>query len=167
VRRPAATVLVALVAGVVAAGVTGLVSAAEPDTSRSVVVRDGDGDVLADVPLTGERFAVGYRNSIYHSRAESRYRVRPDGRFRLVQVAADERAVIEEYYAIVGPRRASAGDRRIWVTAPERAAVFESLTIAATDLGRRTLHVPGHRPVRLWRLVGDDPIVALDVEESS
>lgn len=156
---------------VAAAGVLGLGSAlassSEPD-GLAVVVRDDGGDVLAEVPVPAGRFAVSYRNSIYRTLAESRYRVLPSGRFRIVQVAADQRAVIEEYYAIPGPARAGAADRRTWVTRPERPMTFSELSIAATDLGERTLHVSGHAPVRLWRLVGDqDPIVVLDLERTS
>jgi hypothetical protein len=174
--RPAKTTAAALTAGVgaaVALGVAGLVSLApateRPDSGApAVVVRADDGTALTRVSLApGRGFAIGYRNSIYGSVAEDRYTARPGGRFRLVQIAADERAVIEEYYALPGPDRADAGDRRRWVTDPGRPAVFGELTIAATDLGRRTLHVPGHRPVPLWRLVtDDDPIVVLDIEET-
>ena len=158
------------VAVVAVAGVSGLGSALasspEPD-GLAVVVRSEGGEVLAEVPVPGHRFAVSYRNSIYQSLAESRYRALPSGRFRLVQIAADQRAVIEEYYAIPGPTRALNADRRTWVTPPERPMTFSELTIAATDLGERTLHVPGHAPVRLWRLVEENPIVVLDLERTS
>ena len=52
------------------------------------------------VALRGERFAVSYRNSIYGTMAEERYAVLPDRRYRLVEIAADQLAVLEEYYAV-------------------------------------------------------------------
>ncbi|MDP9398279.1 MAG: hypothetical protein M3P96_10880 [Actinomycetota bacterium] len=134
----------------------------------SVVVRAAGGDVLARVPLEGGRFAVSYRNSLYGTLAEERYAVAPDGRFALVELAADQLAVLEEYYAVPGaPRRAPDGDRRALVADPhpDRAAVFGNLSIAATDLGKRTLLVPGSPPVELWRLVDADPTIVLHLEE--
>lgn len=125
--------------------------------------------MLASLPLHGERFAVSYRNSIYGTLAEERYAVLPDGRYRLVEIAADQLAVLEEYYAVPGaPRRAAEPDRREWVVPPdpERPTVLQALSIAATDLGERTVHVPGEPPLELWRLVGDqNPFVVLDIEE--
>jgi hypothetical protein len=144
-------------------------TASEDEAARAIVIRGQAGDVLASVPLNGERFAVSYRNSIYGALAEERYVVLPDGRYRLVEVAADRQAVLEEYYAVPGsPRRAAESDRREWVAPPDpaRPVIFEALSIAATDLGERTLHVPGEPPLELWRLVEDrNPFVALYLEE--
>lgn len=172
--RSVVAVVVAGVTGALAFGLVGLALAAEPATSSgtpAVVVRADDGDLLASVPVGRRGFALSYRNSVYGTLAEDRYTVQaealPASWFRLVEVAADQRAVLEEYYALPGPSRATAGDRRNWVSDPARRMVFRALNIAATDLGERTLHVPGHRPVPLWRLVGDgDPIVVLDIEEN-
>lgn len=136
----------------------------------AVTVRAPGGELLAHVRLGGDRFAVQYRNSVYTTLAEERYHVSPDGRFTLVELAADQLAVLEEYYAVPGPPRpAPAGDRRSYVAAPDpaRPAVFDVLRIAATDLGERTLLVPGWRPVALWQLVDDNPTVILEIEESS
>jgi hypothetical protein len=48
----------------------------------------------------------------------------------------------------------------------ERPTVLGTLSIAATDLGERTLLVPGEPPLELWRLVGDgDPFVVLGIED--
>lgn len=166
-RWPAVVVLGA-VAVLVGAGATATTAAPDGDDGRAVVVRTPDGEVVARVPLTGDRFAVSYRNSVYTTLAEERYRVLPDGRFALVEIAADQVAVLEEYYALPGaPRPAPPGDRRGHVADPDpaRPAVFEVLDIAATDLGERTLHVPGAAPVPIWRLVtGDDPTVLLEIE---
>lgn len=151
-----------------AAAAAGL-DARQDEAAQAIVVRGSDGGVLASVPLHGESFAVSYRNSIYGTRAEERYEVLPDGRYRLVQIAADQLAVLEEYYAVPGaPRRAAEVDRREWVVPPDpaRPIVFERLSIAATDLGQRTVHVPGAPPLELWRLVDDkQPFVVLDIEE--
>ncbi len=172
-----AVVIVAL-ASVIICGVVGVASAAEqgaarqnaPSTTRTVIIRDHDGDVLASLPLRGDRFAVSYRNSIYGTVAEERYVILPDGDYRLVQIAADQLAVLEEYYAVPGPPTlAESGDRRAWVVPPDpdHPAVFEGLSIAATDLGERTLYVPGFTPLALWRLVEDDnPFVVLDIREN-
>ena len=133
-----------------------------------LVIRGHDGGVLASMPLAGARFAVSYRNSIYGTMAEERYEVLPDGRYRLVEIAADQLAVLEEYYAVTGaPLRAAEPDRREWVVPPdpERPAVLDALSIAATDLGERTVHVPGEPPLELWRLVENKhPFVVLDIE---
>lgn len=136
--------------------------------AQVIVIRGHDGDVLASMPLKGGRFAVSYRNSIYGTMAEERYKVLPDGHYRLVEIAADQLAVLEEYYAVPGaPRRAGKADRREWVVPPDpaRPTVLEALSIAATDLGERTVHVPGEPPLALWRLVEDEhPFVVLDIE---
>lgn len=137
---------------------------------RTVTISDRDGRMLASLPLEGNTFAVSYRNSLYGTPAEERYRVLPDGRFRQVEIAADQLAVLEEYYAVPGaPRRAPGTDRRAWIvdTDPLRPAVFGRLSLAATDLGRRTLHVSGSPPLELWRLTNDEnPFIVLDLKEN-
>lgn len=181
----ARVVMVLAVAGAAVAGVAAVGAAAGSEVDadgsggvhRAVTVRDADGGLLVRVPLEGERFAVSYRNSIYGTLAEERYAVSGDGRFQVVELAADQLAVLEEYYALPGPaQRTTEVDRRTWRSDPdpERPAVFTSLSIAATDLGERTLLVPGQPPLPLWQLVADDnPTVALgisavlDPEESS
>lgn len=163
-RAVVAAVLVAEL-GVVA----GCAAAAAPAPTRTVVsVRDPGGARLAQVPLGGEGFAVSYRNSIYGTLAEERYRVAADRRFALVELAADQLAVLEEYYAVPGPvRHAPFPDRRDFVARPARPAEFAALAVAATALGERTLHVPGHAPVPLAPLApAADPTVLLVVEEA-
>lgn len=136
---------------------------------RFLTVTNDDGE-LATVPLTGDTFAVSYRNSIYQTLAEERYEVQPDGSYRLVQIAADQLAVLEEYYGVPdAPKPAGPNDRRNYVVPPnpERPVVFDTLSIAATDLGQRTLHVPGEAPLELWPLVGNhNPFVVLDIKET-
>lgn len=164
------TVVAAGLACLGAAG-GGAVAAAGQDTAaeRAVVISN-DGGELARVPLAGGSFAVSYRNSLYGSLAEERYTALPDGRYRLRELAADQLAVLEEYYAVPGPARPAGGtDRRNWTAAPDPAHPLEltQLSIAATDLGQRTLHVPGSPPVELWRLVDTtDPFVVLTIKES-
>lgn len=152
------------------AGVGVAVVATGGDGQQAVTVRGPDGELIAEVPLAGDTFAVGYRNSIYRTLAEERYRVLPDGRFELVELAAEQVAVLEEYYAVPGaPRPSPPGDRLPFVVDPDpsRPAVFEQLRIAATDLGERTLFVPGAEPVPIWqRVVTEDPSVILDIEDS-
>lgn len=170
---PRLAIAIAALGCLIAFGVVALEPANEQDeasASQAVVIRGHTGNVLASVALPGERFAVSYRNSIYGTLAEERYVVLPDGRYRLVQIAADQLAVLEEYYAVPEPpRHAEPSDRRTWVVPPDssRPAIFEELSIAATDLGQRTLHVPGSPPLALWRLVEDNhPFVVLAIEEN-
>lgn len=138
------------------------------DDLPEVVVSSAAGEVLARVPAPAGRFAVGYRNSLYGSRAEERYRLTPGGRFALEELAADQVAVLEEYYAVAEtPRRAAPDDRRQFVVDPhpDRRPSFTQLSVAATDRGERTLLVPGSPPVALWRLVADDdPTVVLQLQ---
>jgi hypothetical protein len=136
---------------------------------RTLVISNDDGE-LARVPLAADTFAVSYRNSIYQTLAEERYVVQPDGTYRLVEIAADQLAVLEEYYGVPGaPVSAEANDRRTYVVPPDpsRPVVFETLSIAATDLGQRTLHVPEQPPLELWQLVGNNnPFVVLNIKET-
>lgn len=163
----------AALAGALALGSGVLAPAAEGGATTTagpaVVVGDGAGDVLEQVPLGDGDFAVSYRNSIYGTLAEERYTVLADGRFRLVEIAADQLAVLEEYYGVPGaPHRTTGPDRRTWAVDPDpdRPVIFERLSIAATDLGERTLHVPGNPPLALWRLVDENPTVVLDIKEN-
>jgi hypothetical protein len=171
-RRPRRGLLWLLASIVIAAAAVSAVLgiATGRDGEQAVTVRTADGEIVAQVPLDGDTFAVSYRNSIYRTLAEERYRVHPDGRFELVELAADQLAVLEEYYQVPGaPRHAPAGDRRNYVVEPDpaRPAVFDVLNIAATDLGERTLWVPGHPPVAVWqRVVGENPTVLLEIEET-
>jgi hypothetical protein len=130
----------------------------------TLVVHGSDGSVLARLPLPDGAFTLRYRNSVYRSTAEERFVVDGDGQIRLDGLAADELAVLEEYYVIGEPaRRATRG--RGWVARPQHPVVVERLTVAATDLGQRTLLVAGHEPLELWRLVEDTaPSVHLEVD---
>ena len=166
--KPAAAIAVLACLAVSGVAASAL-DAGRAEAAQAIVIRGDGGEVLARLPLAGQGFAVSYRNSLYGTLAEERYAVLPDGRYRLVEIAADQLAVLEEYYAVpAAPQRAAGTDRRKWVVRPDadRPALIERLSIAATDLGKRTVHVPGESPLELWRLVGNaHPFVVLDIEE--
>jgi len=170
--RPLAVVSAVLVWVVsltaVSAAAFAFASGQSETAGRTLVVSNDDGE-LARVPFDRDTFAVSYRNSIYRTLAEERYEVQPDGTYRLVEIAADQLAVLEEYYGVPGaPVPAGPDDRRNYVVPPDpsRPAVFHTLSIAATDLGQRTLHIPGEPPLELWQLVGNDnPYVELEIKE--
>jgi len=122
-----------------------------------LVIRLPDGTRLARISLGADgEFALRYRNSLYGSLAEERFVAGPGRQMDLVQLAADELAVLEEYYAIDEPARpAPGGDPRSWTADPRQPVSLETLVVAATDLGERTLLVEGRSAVELWRLVED------------
>jgi hypothetical protein len=141
-----------------AAAVAGLAWSASSAEARPVLaIRLPDGTQVARVPLGPEgEFTLRYRNSLYGSLVEERFALGVDGRIELLEVAADELAVLEEYYAIDGPALPSAGsDARAWRAPPGNAVSVRELIVAATDLGERTLLVDGRPPIELWRLVED------------
>ena len=143
---------------ILAAGALGAVAwrTASADAAPAVVVRLPDGVEAARIQLddAGE-VALRYRNSVYRSLVEERFVAR-DGEMHLVELAADELAVLEEYYAIDEPAEAApSGDSRAYVATPADPVVLGTLTVAATDLGQRTLLVAGAASLELWRLVED------------
>lgn len=134
-------------------------------TAWRLVVRDVAGGTLAQADLADGRFALRYRNSVYGSWAEERFTILEDGRIHLVGLAADEVAVLGEYYGAREPRPADDGAAFRWEAAPAHPVTIERLLLAATDLGERALIVDGHPPVDLWRLVADTaPGVSLGAE---
>lgn len=141
-----------------------LLTAAVARPDPILVVRGPDDRVLVELPLPGASFTLRYRNSLYRSLAEEHYVVDAGGRIELVGLAADELAVLEEYYAIDRPAwRAEGGAARTWRADPAREVTIETLIVAGTDLGRRTLIVDGAEPLALWRLVEDrSPSVELE-----
>jgi hypothetical protein len=156
----------AAVAGVLLASAVALATgpAEEREGDPRLVLSDSAGARLAELALEREAITLRYRNSVYRSLAEERFVVTPAGELRLVELAADELAVLDEYYRALDPVAASAGDPRRYVGRPAREVVLDELTLAATDLGQRTLLVPGTPPLALWRLVSDaDPSVTLRI----
>lgn len=124
-------------------------------SSWQLVVRAADGAILSQSVLSDGGFAVRYRNSVYGSRAEERFSIGAEGRIHLVGLAADEAAVLGEYYGARRPRLAADGAAFRWEAAPAIPVTLERLLLAATDLGERTLVVDGQPPIALWRLVAD------------
>ncbi|MGK2849530.1 MAG: hypothetical protein ACSLFN_01250 [Candidatus Limnocylindrales bacterium] len=165
-RRAGLAIVLALATIAASTSVLSTLGRGDARDTLAVVVRTTDGTVLARVPLPAAgRFALRYRNSLYGSLAEERFIATRDRRFWLQELAADELAVLEEYYAIPGPaERTLAGDRRTWRARPADTSAFGRLTIAATRLGERTLLVPGREDVALWSLVDREPIVIIDLE---
>ena len=169
-RRPAVVVVVLGLLGVgTAAGIAAAAGQEDRPVEWTLSISNDDGE-LAAVDVAGGSFAVSYRNSLYGTVAEERYEIQPGGSYLLVQLAADQLAVLEEYYAVPGaPEPAQPGDRRSWVAAPDPShpAAFTRLSVAATDLGRRTVHADGAPPLELWTLVDDgDPFVTLELKEN-
>ena len=158
-RHLAGLAVVVLLLGLTAA------VAARDGGQRWIVVRDASGAELAraELPATGE-MAMRYRNSVYESLAEEHFRVDGD-HLRLVELRADELAVLEEYYTAVGASR-SAGPRA-WRIGVERPPIALPLRVQATELGQRTLLTEAGE-IDLWRLVvgRDDTLVVLSVERA-
>lgn len=148
-----------------ALGMSGAVTAA--GGGPWVVVRDGAGTELARAPLPPtQSFALRYRNSLYHSAAEEHFAV-GDGGLRLVELRAEELAVLEEYYAAFGAHPVSNASAMTWQVAVERPPIGLPLHVRATELGKRTL-VAGDQVIALWQLVADrdESLVVLSVEDA-
>lgn len=118
--------------------------------ARIVVLVEGEAVASLLLPEDG-RFALRYRNSVYRSTAEERF-VADGGMLRLVELATDELAVLDEYYTATRITADRAG--RAYRGGPAYPLAVPSLTVAATDRGERTL-VVGGAELALWRLVDD------------
>ncbi|MDQ4034596.1 MAG: hypothetical protein M3153_01595 [Chloroflexota bacterium] len=154
-------------ASLLATAVAGAVAMARDDTARSIVVRDAAGAELARAELRpSEGFALRYRNSVYRSIAEERFRVDGD-RLRLVELRAEELAVLEEYYTATAADRTSSGSSLEWRVVVERPPIPLPHRVQATALGQRSL-VTERVDIPLWKLVEDrdDTLVILSVEET-
>lgn len=159
-RGRTAVLAIAVVVGLLTG--TAVAGGGAPATLRVALP---DGRLLTRVPLPEDgSLALRYRNSLYGTIAEERFEATADGRLRLVGLGAEQLAVLEEYYAIDTPARRVAGSLG-WSADPAHVPVIETLRIAATDRGERTLHVAGQPPIELWRLVPDAaPSVLLSLE---
>ena len=162
-RRVAGLAAVLLVATVMA----GAAATREGAEQRWVVVRDDSGAELARAALPASgAFALRYRNSVYESTAEEHFRVDGD-ELRLVELAANELAVLEEYYTAVGAQHVGPGPGLAWRIAVERPPIELPLRVQATALGERTL-LTEDEVIALYRLVEsrDDTVVVLTIEGS-
>ncbi|MDQ3149986.1 MAG: hypothetical protein M3Q38_08715 [Chloroflexota bacterium] len=159
-RRPAGLAAIVLVASAMA----GAAAMARENDTRWIVVRDRAGAELTRAPLPrSNELALRYRNSIYRSIAEEHFQVEAD-HLDLVELRAEELAVLEEYYTAVGGVR-DGSVRSMWSVEVERPPIELPLRIQATALGERTL-LTSEEEVSLWRLVADrdDTLVVLSIE---
>ncbi|MDP8904744.1 MAG: hypothetical protein M3N29_05425 [Chloroflexota bacterium] len=149
-----------LALSVVSAAVLGVTFAGTPGRPAGdwlLVGRSEAGEILLRVPLPDSSFALRYRNSVYDSLAEERFRVDATGRLVLAELASDEVALLGEYYDVARrPRRAPLSDARDWVAPPARHTALEELPLIASQHGERALLVEGRRPVPLWSLAGTE-----------
>jgi hypothetical protein len=141
-RRVAAGALAALAfaAGAAAARSEGsdpsLHSGAERGQTPRVVAREQGGGAVADLGLPASgAFALAYRHSYYRKPAVERFRAAADGSFALVAISSPSAAVLD-YYEVEGERSRRDG---WWTLRLARPARFESMALAATAVGRRTL----------------------------
>lgn len=151
-RGRSAVLAIALLATVVSAAAV----AAVAGSRAALRVSLPNGETLAILPLPpGGEITLRYRNSLYGTLAAERFDVTDDGRLRLVGLEAEQVAVLEEYYAVTDAPRETDGGLGHAAT-PAHAPVIQSLRVAATDRGERTLIIDGHHPIELWRFVDDD-----------
>ena len=136
-----------------------------PGADWQLAVRAANDEVLLRVPLPDGRFTLRYRNSLYGSLAEERFEIGPGGTIFLVELAADEAAVLDEYYTTDRPNLADPGDTRRWRARPAAPVTLEELAVAASQHSRRTLVVED-RPFPLWQLAGAAPTVTLEAEQA-
>ena len=108
--------------------------------SPQVVARTAGGETVAALPVA-RGFALEYVHSYYRRPARETFRLRAGGGFELVAIASPSEAVLD-YYEIAGERSRRGG---WWTLRPARAPRFETLALAATDVGRRTLVAQGRR----------------------
>jgi hypothetical protein len=142
-RRVAAAALAALA---LAAGA----AVARSDGPARVVAADRDGATVAELRLPASgAFALAYRHSYYGKPAVERFRAAAGGSFELVEIASPSQAVLD-YYEAVGERARRGG---WWTLRLARPARFESMALAATAVGRRTL-VAGDERAPLYRRGG-------------
>lgn len=169
-RGGPATAAIFAAAVILAVGVVGarpeLAALGEPRRALQLVVRATDESVLLSVALPDYRFALRYRNSVYGSVAEERFTINGQGQMVLVEVAADDPAVLDEYYQAGRPTATVEGDARPWRAVPAAPLLLDQLPLAATPHGRRTLIVDDEA-FPLWPLAeGGAPTLLLRAEHS-
>ena len=120
-----------------AALIAGGCGASEP----AVVALDGEGRAFASAALPADgHFALTYRHSVYEVAAEERFTA-TDGGFVLDAIASRDGRVLD-YYELDGDRTRE-GDT--WVLRPHEPARFNTMPLAATRRGQRTLVAGGER----------------------
>ena len=162
-QRLAGLAVAALLAGATAVAAM----SAHDDGTRWIVVRDRAGAELARAAISSDGFALRYRNSVYESIAEERFEF-AGGRLHVVELRAEELAVLEEYYMAVGATRSGSSSDLTWRIGVERPSIALPLRVQATSLGQRML-LTADGEIPLWRLVADrdDTLVILTVEGRS
>ena len=137
---------VAAALGAALAGAAIWTVAGQADGPARVVAQERGGGTVAELALPRSgAFALGYRHSYYRRPALERFRAAADGSFRLVAISSPSEAVLD-YYEVEGTRTRRGG---WWTLRPDRPARFESMALAATALGRRTL-VAGDKRAPLY-----------------
>jgi hypothetical protein len=148
-RRAAAGALAALAfaAGAAASGSDpSLHFAADRGRTPHVIARDRDGGTVAELRLPASgAFELAYRHSYYREPAVERFRAAADGSFELLAIASPSAAVLD-YYVVEGERSRHGG---WWTLRLARPARFDSMALAATAVGRRTL-VAGSTRIPLY-----------------
>ncbi len=136
-------------------GATSVGTRHQPAAEWLLIGRSEAGQILLSVPLPESSFALRYRNSLYGSLAEERFRIDATGRLVLRELASDEAALLGEYYDVAQrPRRAPLSDARDWVAPPVDQTTIEELPVLASRRGQRALLVEGRAPIALWNLTG-------------
>lgn len=164
-RRIGLTIVAVLLSASTVAAIAG-----KPDVVRwELVGRAADGRIVVNVPLPAGQFALQYRNSVYGTPAAEHFMATDDGQIVLIGVSAADPAVLQEYYGISEPPRLVAtATGEWWQAAPAIEVRLETLAVAATRHGRRTLVVDGLAPIPLWHAVGEaGPQVTLTVRRAA
>jgi hypothetical protein len=108
---------------------------------EAVVVHDAGGGELVRVPLPESgRFSLEYLHSYYRVPAAEHF-VAESGGFRLVGISSPSEEVLD-YYGLEGEREFAGGWFRLELEEPRS---YESMSLIATQKGRRTLVVSGER----------------------
>ena len=122
-----------------------LAAAAGCGGAPAVVALDGEGREVAGAALPQDgRFALTYRHSVYKAAAEERFRAVAGG-FVLDSIASPDAQVLD-YYELDGTRTREGA---LWVLHPDRQARFDTMPLAATRRGQRTL-VAGDQRLPLY-----------------
>ena len=113
--------LAGLAVAVLLAGATAVAAvSAHDDGTRWIVVRDRASVELARAAISSsDGFALRYRNSVYESIAEEQFEI-DGGRLHVVELRAEELAVLEEYYTAVGATRSGPSSDLTWRIGVER-----------------------------------------------